>query len=410
MKLTSIAVAAAFVAAATEAKTWLFPIPQSVEWTDHIAPLHHNFKIRGAQNKHVRNAARRYLDLIYKESWTLVQVAYHNQTLSNSGSPLTSLDIFVKDNNIKLQMGLDESYSLNVPAHGGAATLAAETWVGALRGLETFSQLVVSGNGRKNLVAHTVNISDFPSFGHRGLLLDTSRNYYPTTDILRTIDGMAYNKMNVFHWHVTDSQSWPLQMISHPELADKGAYSDEEVYTPADVKRIIEYAEARGVRVLLELDMPAHTSIIHESHPDYMVCYDEFWSPYAAEPPPGQLNLIDDRAWQLVKDIVKEGTERFPDSLYHIGGDEINAACYETNQDIVKYTREHNMTTNELWFEWTNKLVDYVHNDLKKRTIVWEDPLRNGGSLPKETIVQVWTAPPQNYTVKPPPPLLSPNH
>lgn len=403
MKFISVAIASALVLSSTvvDAKTWLFPIPQSIEWTGSTAALARNFKIRGAQHDHVQSAAQRYVNLIYKEKWTPVQVAYDNETLSDARDALTSLDISVKDNNVALDFGVDESYTLDVPSSGGKASLSAATWVGALRGLETFSQLVVSSSSSKkgNLVVHTAHIEDEPSFPHRGVMLDTARNYFPVDDILRTIDAMSYNKMNVFHWHATDAQSWPLQFKSHPELHETGAYSSNEVYTPEDVQKIIDYAQARGVRVVLEIDMPAHTGIIAESHPDYIIGYDHFWNGIAAEPPSGQIDLLNDDAWQLVKDIVKEGTERFADSFYHTGGDEINAKAYELSEDFVKYTKEHNMTTNEVWFEWTNKLVDYVNKDLKKRPVMWEDPIRDGGDVSKETVVQVWTAPPQNYTV-----------
>lgn len=401
MKFTSISVAAALVATAAtvQAKTWLFPIPQQVEWTDHVAPLSHKFKITGAQNKHVKDAAKRYSHLIQEEKWVPVQVAYSNETLTESKHALAGLTISVKNNKVKLDVGVDESYKLEIPASGGQATLDAPTWVGALRGLETFSQLVLSDGSKKGLVAHTVSITDEPAYGHRGVLLDTSRNYYPVEDILRTIDALAYNKMNVFHWHVTDSQSWPLVFKSHPELSERGAYSSHEVYTHSDVQGIIEYAEARGVRIVLELDMPAHTASIVESHPDYMVCTDQFWAKYAAEPPAGQLSLINKGAWKLVQDIVKEGTTIFPDSLYHTGGDEINTDCYALDKDIVEYTEKNNISIKDLWFEWENNLLSYVTNDLKKRPIIWEDSVNDGATYPNNTIIQTWNIPPSNFTV-----------
>ncbi|KAG2224208.1 hypothetical protein INT45_001326 [Circinella minor] len=404
MKFTSLTfISSLFLAATTvQAKTWLLPIPQSVEWTGHAAPLSHRFTIRGGDNnKHVRKAAKRYTDLIFKERWVKVQVDYEKETLESSKDALTSLDIIVDDNKALLDYGIDESYSLEIPQQGGKATLSAPTWVGALRGLETFSQLVEADHGnKKKLIAHTVSITDAPSYPHRGVSFDTSRNYFPVEDILRTLDAMSYNKMNVLHWHATDAQSWPLESKSHPELSINGAYSAHEVYGPKQVKQVLDHAESLGIRVVLEIDMPAHTGIIAETYPDYIIGYHEFWAKYAPEPPAGQIDLLNEDAWEMVKDLVKEGTETFPDSFYHTGGDEINAACYELDENIVNYTKEHNMTTHELWFDWTNKLVDYVTNDLKKRPIVWEDPIRDGGSLPENVVVQVWTAPPQNYTSK----------
>lgn len=119
--------------------------------------------------------------------------------------------------------------------------------------METFSQLTW---GNPTRVAVEVHVTDAPLFGHRGLTLDTSRNYYPVKDLLRTIEAMSMNKMNVFHWHITDSHSFPLVVPSEPLLAEKGAYHVDMVYTVEDVKRVVEFGLDRGVRVLPEIDSP----------------------------------------------------------------------------------------------------------------------------------------------------------
>lgn len=72
---------------------------------------------------------------------------------------------------------------------------------------------------------------------------------------------MAANKMNVFHWHITDSQSFPLELPSEPALAEKGSYGDGMRYTVDDVKLIVDFAMNRGVRVVPEIDTPGKYSI-----------------------------------------------------------------------------------------------------------------------------------------------------
>lgn len=101
-----------------------------------------------------------------------------------------------------------------------------------------------------------VYVWDSPLFGHRGLMLDTSRNYYQVEDLLRTIEAMSANKLNVFHWHITDSHSFPLVVPSEPELASKGSYGSSMQYSPADVTKIVEFGLEHGVRVLPEIDSP----------------------------------------------------------------------------------------------------------------------------------------------------------
>lgn len=398
MKYLSLLVVCTLVLTTADAKTFLFPTPQSVSWSGTSAVLSGRLHFSGIKNTHVKAAAKRYSALIRKERWVPVQVSSDNSTITTTDSKITGIDFEVGDNHAKLDIGIDESYHLVVPTKGGQATLKAPTWVGALRALETFSQLV-EANHDNELLIHTASIDDAPTYGHRGILLDTSRQFYPVASILKILDAQAYNKMNVFHWHATDSQSWPLYFKSHPELSKKGAYSAKETYSPADVKEIIAYAEGLGIRVIIEIDMPAHTASIGESHPDLLICADKFWAAYAVEPPAGQLNPIHPDALSLVKDLITEGTDTFPDSLFHAGGDEIDSACWELSPEINEYVKSKNFSsTKDVWFEFTNTILDYILKTTNKRPIIWEDPIKDGGSYPNQTVVQVWLAPPGDYT------------
>jgi hexosaminidase len=50
--------------------------------------------------------------------------------------------------------------------------------------------------------------------------------------------------MNQFHWHIVDSQSFPLVVPGFTDLAAKGAYSAAEVYTAENVADVVAYANA----------------------------------------------------------------------------------------------------------------------------------------------------------------------
>lgn len=78
-------------------------------------------------------------------------------------------------------------------------------------------------------------------------MIDTARHYLSIDTIKKTIDGLMMNKMNILHWHITDDESFPLLLKSHPELCKSTAYSQEKVYTHEDVRSIVEYAKLRGV-------------------------------------------------------------------------------------------------------------------------------------------------------------------
>ena len=151
----------------------------------------------------------------------------------------------------------DESYTLEADS-GGCSIAAATPW-GALRGMETLSQLVDHTSAGHFQMVVPVHISDAPRFKWRGLMLDTGRNFLTPTSIEMALDAMAYSKLNVLHWHISDDQSFPVVSSAVPSLAGAGAFSPKHTYSQADVERIVTYARARGIAVLPELDVPGHT-------------------------------------------------------------------------------------------------------------------------------------------------------
>lgn len=92
-------------------------------------------------------------------------------------------------------------------------------------------------------------------FPFRAVLIDTGRHYLPVPLIRAHIDAMAYNKMNVLHWHIVDMPSFPFVSKSFPNLSAEGAFDARHVYTPADVAGLVDYAQHRGVRIVPEFDV-----------------------------------------------------------------------------------------------------------------------------------------------------------
>jgi hexosaminidase len=135
--------------------------------------------------------------------------------------------------------------------------------------------------------------------------LDTSRNYYPFSDLRRLVDAMSINKLNVFHWHMTDTHSFPYQSRLRPEMAADGAYSAQEVYTMTEIREFVDYARLRGVKVIPELDAPAHSGNGWRWGPqaglgDMVWCANrEPWYEWCVEPPCGQLNPLNDNVYDV---------------------------------------------------------------------------------------------------------------
>jgi hexosaminidase len=200
---------------------------------------------------------------------------------------------------------VDESYQLQITLDG-QVNIIANTSIGIVRGLTTFTQLFYQHYDRHAYTPYApVQIVDQPAFQHRGLNLDLARAYFPPKDIKKTIDAVAYNKMNRLHLHITDSQSWPLVIPSMPELSDKGAYRSNLVYSQTAIKELQEYGALQGVEVYIEIDMPGHTSSIWYSHPELIASFNiqHDWNTYAAEPPSGTLRLNDTNVYTFVANL-----------------------------------------------------------------------------------------------------------
>jgi len=161
-------------------------------------------------------AFARYQAIIFPHAWSQsVETLRHRHMVLPAGTPtLTSLVVSVANVSVPLQLGVDESYTLSIPADGSPATLTAATVYGAYHGLETFSQVA---RFDFDMEAYTVSfaplaIKDAPAFAYRGILIDTSRHFEPLPTIFKIVDSMAQAKLSVLHWHIVDFQSWPIQV------------------------------------------------------------------------------------------------------------------------------------------------------------------------------------------------------
>ncbi|CAK4033151.1 glycoside hydrolase family 20 [Lecanosticta acicola] len=286
---------------------------------------------------------------------------------------------------------VDESYSLQL-TKDGKVTVTAKTAIGILYGLTSFTQLFYKhSNGDVYTDKAPVSITDSPKFKWRGLNVDTSRTFKPMADMYRTVDALAYNKFNRLHWHVTDAQTWPIEIPSMPELADKGVYVNSQRYTAEDFKALQEYGEQLGVNVVTEFDNPGHTSSIWFSHPDLIAAFNvqPDWTNYCAEPPCGTLKLNSPKVYAFLEKLLDDWLPRVTGTRYfHLGGDEVNKNAY-TLDDTV-----HSNASNILQ-PLMQKYMDRNMNQVTKKysltPLVWEEMLLEWNlTLPKDTIVQTW--------------------
>ncbi|KAI0235238.1 Glucosamine-6-phosphate isomerase (Glucosamine-6-phosphate deaminase) (GNPDA) (GlcN6P deaminase), partial [Massospora cicadina] len=329
--------------------------------------------------------------------WIPIVPTFQSANYSTGFPSLQTVNINVANTSQDLSDTTDEKYQLKLNICGSDAhvDISAATIYGAIHALKSLDQMTQGKGGKRVLTKAPFIIEDGPKFSHRGLLLDTSRNYYPLDAIKRTIRALSLAKMNVFHWHMVDSHSWPFQSKKHPLLSKNGAINSpainqNQIYTFKDIKDVVNYALDHGVRVIPELEAPAHSYAIGLTHPEIMTCMDrDDWSKFAAEPPSGQIDPTNPKSIAIVNDIIDEFTDIFRDKYIHLSGDEFNPNCWDTTS-IRDYLKNKNMTSKAIFTEFASKM--HQRASLKHKSImVWQEILLNHNvTLPKDALVQVW--------------------
>ncbi|GLI76030.1 woronin body major protein [Penicillium ochrochloron] len=319
-----------------------------------------------------------------------------------TATEIRSVQLSVVDGDADLQHGVDESYTLEVTATGGNVKITSQTVWGAVHAFTTLQQLIISDGKGGLIIEQPVKIQDAPLYPHRGVMVDTGRNFISVSKILEQIDGMALSKLNVLHWHLDDTQSWPMQIRSYPQMT-KDAYSSREIYTEADMRRVIAYARARGVRVIPEVDMPGHSSSgWKQVDPNVVTCTNSWWSNddwskhTAVEPNPGQLDIIYNKTYEVVGNVYKDLSAIFTDNWFHVGGDELQSQCFNFSSYINKWFAEDpSRTYNDLSQYWLDHAMPIFRGTggPKRRLMMWEDIFINtdaAHTVPRDIVLQSW--------------------
>lgn len=275
----------------------------------------------------------------------------------------------------------NESYALRFaldpaaapePAPAGpatvTATITAATIFGARHGLETLAQLVEAPAG---VIAEAVAIVDAPVYPYRGLMIDSGRHFLPLTLIRHAIDGIAAVKMNVLHWHILDSQSFPVASEAFPQLSGAGAFAAAATYTLEDLRGIVAYAKQRGVRIVPEFEMPGHGSF-SAGIPDLSTssCRDV-------------LDVTRNSTYVFLLAFLKEMASVFDDELVYLGGDEVGVGegctfngthyrycgmhCFDVDPAVAAWMKAQNpaLTSTELiqyfWKQVTKRVLPVIN-------------------------------------------------
>jgi hexosaminidase len=279
----------------------------------------------------------------------------------------------------------DESYTLEITDK--QARLVAPTVVGAIRGLETFLQLLQGDRDGYYLPA--IKIKDQPRFPWRGLLIDVGRHYEPMEVLKRNLDAMAAVKLNVLHWHLTEDQGFRVESKKFPKLHSLG--SDGLYYTQDQVREIIAYAADRGIRVMPEFDIPGHSTSWLVGHPELGSAP----GPYKIERGAGifepALDPTRDQTYKFLDGFLGEMAALFPDAYMHIGGDENEGKQWDRNPKIQAFMKEKGIKDNHALQAYFNQQVLKILQKHGKKMIGWEEILHP--DLPKDAVIHSWRGP-----------------
>ncbi|MEI6122929.1 MAG: beta-N-acetylhexosaminidase [Bacteroidota bacterium] len=276
---------------------------------------------------------------------------------------------------------------------------------GVFYALQTLRQLLPDVKS-ETLDIPCASIYDYPQFQWRGMHLDVCRHFFTPIEVKKYIDLIAFYKMNVFHWHLTDDQGWRIMIDKYPKLTSVGGYRNGTLighyqtnpqtfdsihyggyYTKEDIRDIVKYASDRHVLVVPEIEMPGHALAALAAYPQLSCTGGQFqvsklWGVF------DDVYCTKDSTINFLKDVLAEVMDLFPGKYIHIGGDE----CPKTRWKVCPrcqavMQREGLKDENELQSYVVRTIEKFVNS--KGKTIIGWDEILDGGLAPN-AVVMSW--------------------
>jgi len=364
------------------------PWPAGVTVQSGSLPVNLTFSVSlsgaGATDPRVKVAVNRMFVRLARQTGIPVRSHFVEQ---GTGGATLNIIVEERDHPPPQRLGDDERYALEIATTG--ARLSAGRPLGALRGIETFLELVGQNTGPGVTPGFSVPclaIRDQPRFPWRGLSLDVSRHFIPVGDVERTLDGMSAVKLNVFHWHLSDDQGFRVESRRYPRLQQYGSHG--LYYTQAQIREVIAYAGDRGIRVIPEFDMPGHAT-------SWLTGYPELGSRSGAFEITAGYGIFNDLidptkeyTYRFLDGFIGEMAALFPDAFFHIGGDEVDPKQWNDNPHIQEFMRSHDLADPKALHAYFNQRVQRIVAHHGKHMIGWDEVLQP--DLPKSVVIQSW--------------------
>eukprot|EP01068_Selenidium_serpulae_P011191 Selendium_serpulae@DN5616_c0_g1_i2.p1 len=295
-----------------------------------------------------------------------------------------SMKIVINNNSTVVpHVDMNEKYSI---VSNRTVTIVCDEVFGLHRAIETILQSLDSTTDGHFVPAGT--IIDFPRFKWRGVSLDSSRHYISVASIKRTIDAMAGAKFNVLHWHFWDDQAIRMQFDTHPKLWEMN--SDGLSYSKSEISAIVNYATARGVRVVPEISLPGHASAVAHTYAELMSdpAVTEYPRQYSWGVHLPIMNPMLPDLYTFLTDCFSELVGLFVDDYIHIGGDEPDYTQWNNNSAIQQFITDNKLDGNSGLQAYLNSEVEVILSGLGKKMMGWDEILHP--SLPKSIVIQSW--------------------
>lgn len=295
----------------------------------------------------------------------------------------------------------NESYALNIKS-GGIQIAGYET--GHFYALQTLMQILpVNFKGETKIPA--VEIIDEPRFSYRGMHLDVSRHFFPVEFVKKYIDLMAQYKFNQFHWHLTEDQGWRIEIKKYPKLTEIGSKRAETqkeknrdpyigdgipvegFYTQEQIKDVVEYAKARKINVIPEIELPGHSSAALAAYPEFG-CKENY--EYKVKSTWGIFKEVycpTEATFKFLENVLEETIALFPDSPYiHIGGDEVLKDHWKESAFVQELKARENLKDEHEVQSYFIRRIEKFINSKGKKIIGWDEILE-GGLAPNATVM-----------------------
>ncbi|MCJ7765743.1 MAG: beta-N-acetylhexosaminidase [Thiovulaceae bacterium] len=296
----------------------------------------------------------------------------------------------------------EEAYRLRITPE--EITLEAKSEAGFFYAMMSLMQLfppAIWGQERADTLKESwpvaaCTIEDAPRFRWRGMMLDSSRNFFSKEYVKKFIDRLAQHKLNVFHWHLSDDEGWQIEIKKYPLLTQSGFERGspkmrKPYYTQDDVKEIVAYANKRSVHILPEIDIPAHSQAAVMAYPELLQDPDDK-SRYTSVQGYSN-NTIDpglESSYLFLEEVIKELTVLFPFEYFHLGGDEVPEGAWQRSPAVgLLMQKEHLKDSREVEAYFFNRM-DRILAKYGRKMIAWQEVASYSSELRDGTIIMAW--------------------